>query len=444
MRKELPKVFIKTIKHFFPDLSDWLSKVKDKRDQSKILYSKRKLLWEGLSLYVFKIKTRRSINYRFNTEEFVKNISFLVEEDVTKISHHDTLNNFLKKVDWEELEECKYAMINTLIRNKVLEKERLFGNYYAIAIDGTGMISFSTRHCDKCLTRKLSSGEILYYHNVVEAKLVTPSGLALSIATDFMENMPSRDKQVRQGGSALGTNCELTAFKRLAPKIKKMFPQLKICMLGDALYAVKPVFDICNKYNWNFIFTFKEGRSSDIYSEYGKLKNIEDQNRLNIDTDEKIKQEYAWVNGIDYQGLSLNVTECVEYNKNNCKTIPFVYITNFMVNKDNCCIISQGGRLRHKIENQGFNTQKNEGYNLEHVFSIHPQASKNFYMLMQIAHLFNQLFERGSLLKNVKQIFGSIENLTRELLETFRNFLIDKNLLESEIACSFQIRIGVT
>lgn len=433
MRKELPKNFIKTIKHFFPDIGKWFNVIKDKRDQKKIEYSKNTLLWEGASLYTFKIETRRSINYRFNTPEFILNFNLLSGENTKKISHHDTLNNFLKKTNWEESELAKYNMVNSLIRDRVLEKGRILEGYYAIAADGTGVITFKEKHCENCLTKKLSSGETLYYHNVLEYKFVTPFGLALSVATDFMETMPSSDKQ----------DCELSAFKRSVSKVKSFFPQLKICLLGDALFAVKPVFDICHEYNWKFVLSFKEGRSPDVFSEYIALKNMETQNRLSVINEVK-NQEYAWVNGVDYHGVKLNVVECVEHNKKENKTTRFVYITNFEVNKENCKEISDGGRLRQKIENQGFNAQKNEGYNLEHAFSTHPQASKNFYMLMQIAHIFNQLFEYGSLLRNFKKTYGSTANLTRELFEVFRNFLIDKEQLAYELARPFQIRLGDT
>ncbi len=39
------------------------------------------------------------------------------------------------------------------------------------------------------MTRKLNNGEILYYHPVLEAKLVTANGFAFSLMTEFIENL---------------------------------------------------------------------------------------------------------------------------------------------------------------------------------------------------------------------------------------------------------------
>ena len=89
---------------------------------------------------------------------------------------------------------------------------------------------------------------------------------------------------------------------------------------------------------------------------------------------------------------------------------------------------SQGGRVRCNIENQGFNIQKNSGLNLEHAYSTDPDVMKSFYYLLQIAHLFLQMFEMGSLLRRVAQdygttplkLFGSLKNLAKRLLDCFR------------------------
>src|SRR6266480_3728179 len=70
-------------------------------------------------------------------------------------------------------------------------------------------------------------------------------------------------------------------------------------------------------------------------------------------------------------------------------------------------VASQGGRVRCNIENQGFNIQKNSGLNLEHAYSTDPDVMKAFYYLLQIAHLFLQMFERGSLLRRLAQDYSS-------------------------------------
>ena len=70
------------------------------------------------------------------------------------------------------------------------------------------------------------------------------------------------------------------------------------------------------------------------------------------------------------------------------------------VSFENVKALSNAGRLRQKIENEGFNAQKNSGYNLEHKYSRKSQrASKNYYQCLQIAHLINQLMLLASFMR---------------------------------------------
>ena len=91
-------------------------------------------------------------------------------------------------------------------------------------------------------------------------------------------------------------------------------------------------------------------------------------------------------------------------------------------------IAQQGGRSRWKVENEGFNRQKNSGLNREHVYSIDPENWKSYYLLLQIAFLLVQLLERGSLRRRLAaeagrpfgKLFGSLKNVARRLLDSVR------------------------
>ncbi len=110
------------------------------------------------------------------------------------------------------------------------------------------------------------------------------------------------------------------------------------------------------------------------------------------------------------------------------------------INARNYREVGGGGRQRWKIENEGFNMQKEGGYNLEHGYSYDIVGMKNFYLLMQIAHNINQLMEKGSLLKKqIQEVFGSIRNIARILLEELRTRGITKEEYEIIISTPFQI-----
>ena len=134
------------------------------------------------------------------------------------------------------------------------------------AIDGTGQLPFQTRHCPPCLTCTLKDGTILYYHPVLEAKLVTANGFAFSVMTEFMEN-PSPGVSTQDG--------ELKAFYRLADRLKQRFPRLPLCLLLDGLYAGGPTFALCERYGWPYLITLKDRDLPTVNEEFEALSKLE-------------------------------------------------------------------------------------------------------------------------------------------------------------------------
>jgi hypothetical protein len=410
--------------HFFPKLSHWLDHVEDPRNKNMITYSPGHLLWLGLFLFLLRLGSKRMISFKFSTEIFLENLSNITGTFLKKIAHPDTLEYFTQRLCPEQLYDVRRRMIKRLIRSKCLDKFRLQG-YYLIAIDGTGHLVFKERHCPHCLTKKKDGQILYYYHNVLEAKLVTENGLCLSIETEFIENSDGTTKQ----------DCELAAFYRLSKRLKKSFPQLKICLLLDALYGAAPVMDIAKRYKWRYIITFKRGSLPERYEEYSFLRELSKENMVEV-SDKKITQKYFWVNGMEHKGNFFDVAELRVQEEGRMRR--FVWLTNFKLNKNNIVKIAKGGRLRWKIENEGFNVQKQRGFNLEHPFSKNETSMKNFYLLLQIAHIITQIMEKGSLLKErILKDFGSATALFEQLLEDLRTKLIGNLLLAKPIQIRF-------
>lgn len=375
----------KTITHFFPDLFERIKEIEDCRNKSE--YELVELIVACIFMMMIKSGSRNAFNNYKNTEAFEDNYYKLFK---MRIPHMDTVNNVMCKLAEEELELLKAHMIRTLVIKKVLHKFRLFNEYFMIAIDGTGIISSSERHCEHCLTKTSKSGKTTYFHNVLEAKLICSNGFAISLMTEWIENPEGNfDKQ----------DAELKAFLRLAPKLHKMHPRLPICITADGLYPNQTFFSVCKKYNWRYIVTFKDGNLPSVQDEVRILKEITSDNscdQTKVIKKNRICSEYTWINGIEYKGFLVNWIECIETTKQietkeeeiHC----FVHLTDMDIGGDKAAQISQAGRLRWKIENEGFNTQKNQGYNLKHKFSrVNLTAAKNYYQCIQIAHLINQL-----------------------------------------------------
>lgn len=385
-------------------------------------------------MFLLHLGSRRQFRHERATETFLKNIRTLSQTDTETVVDPDTMAYYLERLVPSELSILPAKLVQTLIRSKVLDPYRLFG-HFLIAIDGTRLYTFSKRHCEHCLTQT-KEGVTSYYHPILAAMLVTDDGFAFPVLTEFIENPDDfkyKDKQ----------DCELKAFYRLAPHLKDLFPRTPFCVLLDGLYDGKPVFDICENNGWKFIINFKEGSMPSLYNEAETLLELSPANRLQTsvnqttDPDQSIQQWFGWVDDLPYEGHPLKAIFCKETFREEIKK--FEYLTNLDVSRDSVTqIVNKGGRLRWKIENQGFNAQKNEGYELEHAYSLNLNAIKNFYYLLQIAHIFFQLMVKGSLFSNFIKQMGSFKNFVRRLSEHLRNILIDPLSSEEK----FQIRFS--
>ena len=438
---ELLKDLLVTVQHFFGGFPRLFQLVTEPRNPLYTTYPLAALGAAGVLLFLLRLGARRQINtlLRGNGPSAAK---FQALFDVATCPHGDTLNATFKRLDPQQLQEIVTGMLRTLIRKKVLYPYRLLGRYYVIAIDGTGRLTFPKRHCPHCLTAT-HHGKTIYYHPVLEAKLVLPNGFAFSIMTEFVEN---------PGAHPSKQDCELKAFYRLAQRLKQAFPRLPLCLSMDALFAGGPTLTICEQNGWKCLIVLQEGSIPYINAEFKALRPLEPEQHLQLHTgpQNKIQQDYRWSNDILYLDSvgaehTVAVLECLE-NKPAAdgpgKTTRFKWITNFTVKRNQViALANEGGRIRWKIENEGFNVQKNGGYGLEHAYTRDAIASKVFYFLLQIAHLLAQLIEKGSLFRQAFPAgVGSAKNIAWRLLEAWRNCRLTDAQVQHLLAVRVQIR----
>jgi len=374
----------KTIRHFFPDLFLWLKEIEDFRRKSE--YELAELITACITMHLLKSGSRNSFNNLRKEAKFKKNYENLFH---LRLPHPDTVDNVMRHLPEEVLEQLKKKMLCSLLEMKSLHKYRFLGKWFTVAIDGTGVVSFDHDHCDQCLHNTSKKGKTKHFHNVLEAKLVTPNGFSISLATQWIENpVGEYDKQ----------DCERKAFTRLAEKLKKNYPRLPMCLLVDGLYPYQGFFETCKTNDWMYIATFKDGCLPTVWREKAELLPLmPDNHRQERSYQGKTTTErkYSWVNDIDYHGHCLHWIECletIEKENGECQTTRFSQVTNIPP----CYRIITGllatGRMRWKIENEGFNQQKNGGYKMQHKFARKSYlALKNYYQCLQIAHMINQL-----------------------------------------------------
>jgi hypothetical protein len=416
---------VKIIRHFFPDMLLLLKQVNDSRHQSYITYKNHIILYVRILAVVFQYGSMRKITSGFNIDNGINNIAVMLgEQDLQELPHGDTINNYLKSFKESELERVITKLVSRLIRMQSFYNSRIRGKYWQILIDGTELHNFGRleeAHCPNCLRRehKNKEGKVEwteYYHSVLEAKLVIAGKIVISVATEFIDN---------EAVNASKQDCERNAFKRLSKKLKQRFPRLPICLCMDSLYACAPVFDICRQNNWQYIIRFKDGSIRTVAEDFHELKRMEpSQVFKQTDPDTRISRTYRYVNGIAYQSYELNM---IEYTQSDLPH-PFVFITSLSISKKNYEQVVFDGRRRWKIENEGFNTQKNGGYELEHLFSHDYTAMKNHYLCIQIGHMIAQIYTNAlSIFKLLKQpLYVILENL----VQSFRSICLTDNDLQ--------------
>lgn len=403
---------------------------------------------------MLKLGSRRQLDFdlRDLSTQVLSNLNRLAGTTQETLPVDGTLDHFLGHVGASPFAILKTQMIRRLVRMKALDDARLQGRF-VVAVDGTGWMLFRERHCDRCLSQK--HGEVtVYLHMLLEAKLLGPSGLALSIATEFVENTQDSPATPIADTEQAKQDCELMALERLAPALKAEFPQLALCLSSDSLYACGRALTVAKNNDWSYIFTFKEGRLPAVWEEFQRLLAHTPENTLGLTLPSGTRQVYRWVNAMSYEDSdrrthTFNAVECLETVED--VTTRYAWITDFVLGAHTVAAIAErGGRARSKIENEGFNVQKNSGLNLEHPYSMDLEKLKAYYYLLQIAHMILQLLEKGSLLKHVARkagkrpldLFGSLKNIARRLLEAFRYCLLPDEAFDPKAAAAIQIRLS--
>lgn len=399
---------------------DRLREIDDVRKKASE-YAQAELLTACLAMFLFKEGSRNAMNNDRKEGQFSQNYTRLFK---MRLPHMDTVDAVMRRLNPEELEALKRSLVQTLLARRSLHKFRLFGQWFVIAVDGTGVVSFSERHCEHCLTITSPRGKVTYFHTVLEAKLICANGFSLSLETEWIEN-PVGDFEKQ--------DCERNAFKRLAVRLKQHFPRLPICLTTDGLYPNKPFFDMCRQSDWRFIVTFKDGNLPTVWNEVharqaaGEPHTVEERFQ---DGKIQVFRRYTWLSDLDYHGHRLQWVDCDDIQIVPGESLTphhFVYLTDLPVDADTVAEVVRTGRLRWKIENEGFNTQKNLGYNLQHKYSrCSWKAGKNYYQCLQIAHLLNQLVELSEQAKRLLSGTTTLKHLWKSLLGLLTQGTISK------------------
>jgi hypothetical protein len=424
------------VHHYFRALPDWLAALPDARAPARLRYPVAHLCWTALLMFLGHCRSRRGLNAitaQRGTAVYANLRALGVPPNTdgsTTVAHGDTLHYFLTALPHAALAALAVRHVHAVLRSKVLDACRLRGTHWLVAVDGTETISFWHRHCAQCLTQRQPDGSLRYYHPVLEAKLVTPCGFTMHLASTCIENPnPNPDKQ----------ECERTAFPLLAAQLKQDFPRLPLCLLGDSLYAVEPVLATCEANHWSYLLVLKPGVQPTLWA--AVLRRLPTAPTL-VHTvfprgSPVRRQQYWWLCHLDCQGHPTHVLVLDEdrWEKGQLRRHRYAWITDLRPDQHNVAeLANQGGRPRWQIE-EAFNDQKTGGWELAHAYGGTGDTWRHYYVWLQLAHLYQQLLRYSDVLRALARRatraaappaatfarqFGSLRAFARELVEGWR------------------------
>lgn len=432
-------------KSFISELKSSFSMIPDHRKTPEI--SLEDSLMSGFAMFQLKFPSL----LKFEESRKKKNSNLNNIYQITNIPSDTRMREIIDPIETSYLSRPFKEIFNTLQKGKILDKFKYIEEYVLISSDGTGTFSSNKVHCNHCLEKySKSSKKTSYQHQCLTAAMVHPER---KIALPFFPEMIKKEDGFSKN------DCELNASKRLWNKFREDHPQLKAIALEDALYSNAPHINHLKKLNLRFIITVKEKGNNYVFNAAKKRESsLEDVRVLvkNKVIGEKIKKEvesiYRFVNEVPLNSTDkaplVNFLEFIETirwvnNKGEKKEeqIKYAWVTDLTINDFNVEKIVKAGRCRWKIENEAFNTLKNQGYNFEYNYGHgHKNLCSNFTCLMLLAFLFDQALEAFcNFYKKLRDITRTRYGLWEAMRATYRYFKVNdwnhflETILENEI-----------
>ena len=303
------------------------------------------------------------------------------------------MRTILDEVAPTHLRRAFRSVFHQLQRGKVLPKMTCLGGHLLLAIDGTGIHSSENIGADYCLTKERRDGTIEYHLQMVAGAFVSP---------DCKEVFVLCPELIRRQDGSNKNDCERNAVRRYFVDFRREHPHLKVIVTEDGLSANAPHIKDLMAHDLRYILSAKPGDHAYMFSHIdtaaergdvtdlilpdGKMTNRTHCFRfLNAVPLNKASEDELRVNFLEHWEVETRGEEVIVRNR-------FSWVTDLTITPDNAMEIMRCGRARWRIENETFNTLKNQGYNLGHNYGLGKKyLSAVFMHLMLLAFLVDQV-----------------------------------------------------
>ena len=440
---DIPAKLTALVRQRLPFLNRMFNALPDRRGGEDCLYAAATVLWMVVLGFLCRQGSRNAMDAARNAGRTPENLLALSGQKRWPQGRPrtapctQTATRFLDILLPGKLEEVLVAVAREMLRAKLLDSSRLRGRHLLL-VDGTKQEPYRT--CWAPWRRK--------YRHVLHAKLLGPDATAFTV---MAEPCDAYDTETRK------LDCELAAFRRIVRRFKKAFPRLPVCVVGDALFACEPVFELCGELDWKFVFTYKEGSHPAVWAETVELLHLHPQNivrlaggnvpgqavaelpapRAHVRSRTKdCLQDTRWACEVPFPKRALNVVFQGEVR--GATQFFGCWVTDLAVpGGEDACAAAAAGRSRSRIE-ESYNVQKNGGFGLEHAFRATDRGAANYHLLMQLAHNLWQLLAKGWLHRE----FAACRKLTDACLARLLESALRACAPPAEPLPAFQLRFA--
>jgi len=336
-------------------------------------------LMSGLALFSLKDPSLLAFEKR-RTDETVKSMYHI--KDIPSDTY---LRRILDDVDYTELSRLFKALFAALQRGKGLEDMVFYDGHYLISNDGTQYFSSEHVHCNSCMKVRHRNGHTEYRHGFLGSAIVHP---------DHKEVIPLCPEPIKNTDGTEKNDCERNASRRWLATFRREHPHLKGIVVEDALAANAPHLRDLKEHDLHFIVGIKPKSHTYLY----EILNGKNTKKHELTDHDGVHHRFVYQNDVSLneQTPDIRVT-VIEYWETDTtgKVQHFAWVTDLPVTNENLYTLMRGGRARWKIENETFNTLKNQGYHFEHNFGHgHKNLSTIFALLMMLAFLIDQIQQK--------------------------------------------------
>lgn len=391
-------------------------------------------LMSGFALFSLKDPSLLAFDGRRTTDGNLQSIY-----GIERVPSDTQMRTILDDVEPVNIRPVFKDALRRLERSKELDKFRFLGGSYLVSLDGTGYFLSNKIYCSSCLQKvNKRTGEVTYYHQLMGGVIIHPN---------LREVIPLMPEPIMKQDGETKNDCERNAAKRFLTQLKQDYPHLSFTITEDALSPNAPHIRELKKHGFHYILGVKKGDHEYLFEQVA-LARQEGRTTEFEQREGGVVHRFSLINQVPLNksnpDILVNFIEYWETKKG--KTQHFSWVTDFTIVKLNAFAIMRGGRARWKVENETFNTLKNQGYHFEHNFG-HGQNNLSvvFILLMMLAFLVDQVQQLAcGLFQAALDKKGSKKRLWEEMRALFHTieFQSMKQMFQA-IVYGYKVRVTI-